>query len=232
MRSFFHIVAYHLTRFAAKCLFGCVTRIAVLHREKGNMPGPFILAANHISHFDPPVIATIVHRKVDWMAMSEFFPIPVLGRILQAVECFPADRYRADRGTIRTAIDRLKRGRIVGMFPEGGIRDGTRSVLEGAALRPGVSTLAHMAGVAIVPCVILGTDRLYARSSWLPFRRTPIWIGFGDPIRHAPAMERSVTRARAEQALAVAFQDLYAEMRQQFCLTADDLPQSPQARMS
>src|SRR6267154_4439783 len=109
MRSYFHVVAYHATRFAAKCLCGCVARIDVLHPDKGNIPGPFILAANHISHFDPPVIATIVRRKVDWMAMSEFFPIPVLGRILQAIESFPADRYRADRGTIRTAIDRLKR---------------------------------------------------------------------------------------------------------------------------
>lgn len=164
--------------------------------------------------------------------MAEFFPHPVLGRILRAIESFPADRDRANRATIRTAISRLKKGRIVGMFPEGGIRDGDRSVLEGGALRPGVSALAHMAGVAIVPCVVLGSDRLYATRSWIPFRRTPIWIGFGDAIHHTPEMARSLTRARAEEALAFAFQRLYAEMRQQFCLTPDDLPQPPRARMS
>ena len=56
---------------------------------------------------------------------------------------WPSDR--ADLKTIRTAIDRLKRGRIVGLFPEGGIRDGARSLLEGAPLRPGAATLAQIA---------------------------------------------------------------------------------------
>ena len=133
MLSLFHWIAYHVTRVAAKVLFTCVTRIQVLGRENARRRGGFLLAANHISHFDPPIIATALRRKVDWMAMAEFFPHPVLGRILRAIECFPVDRDRANRATIRTAIDRLKRGRIVGMFPEGGIRDGTRSVLEGAA---------------------------------------------------------------------------------------------------
>jgi 1-acyl-sn-glycerol-3-phosphate acyltransferase len=231
MRSFFHLVAYHATRLAAKCLFGCVAHIRVLHRQKGNRPGPFILAANHISHFDPPIIATIVRRKVDWMAMAEFFPYPVLGHILRAINCFPADRHRADRGTIRTALDRLKRKRIVGMFPEGGIRDGANSVLEGAVLRPGVSTLAHMAGVPILPCVILGSDRLYSRTNWLPWRRTPVWIAFGEPILQFPEMEKATARRRLEQDVATAFRELYEEMRQTFSLTPDDLPHSPKERM-
>jgi len=231
MRSLFHSVAYHATRFAAKCLFGCVAHIRVLHREKGDRPGPFILAANHISHFDPPIIATVVRRKVDWMAMAEFFPYPVLGQILRAINCFPADRNRADRGTIRTALDRLKRRRIVGMFPEGGIRDGPNSVLEGAALRPGVSTLAHMAGVSILPCVILGSDRLYSKGNWRPWRRTPIWISFGEPIRQFPEMERSTARRRLKQELATAFLELYQEMQEAFSLTPDDLPKPPKERM-
>jgi 1-acyl-sn-glycerol-3-phosphate acyltransferase len=232
MGSFLHVVAYHVTRFAAKCLFGCVARIHVLHGERGARRGAFILAANHISHFDPPIIASVVRRKVDWMAMAEFFPHPVLGRILRAIECFPADRHRADRRTIRTAIERLKRGRIVGMFPEGGIRDGARSVLEGAPLRPGVSTLAHMAGVSIVPCVILGSDRFYGKRNWLPFRRTPIWIGFGIPIDHSVVMEKSAARARNEEALAQAFKDLYTEMKSRFSLTPNDLPHPPKERMT
>jgi 1-acyl-sn-glycerol-3-phosphate acyltransferase len=231
MRSFFHFVAYHATRFAAKCLFACVIRIRVLHREKGNRVGPFILAANHISHFDPPIMATILRRKVDWMAMAEFFPYPVLGHILRAINCFPADRHRADRATIRTALDRLKRGRIVGMFPEGGIRDGAKSVLQGAVLRPGVSTLAHMAGVSILPCVILGSDRLYSKKSWLPFRRTPVWIAFGEAISPFPEMNKPDARDRLERELAAAYRHLYEEMQQTFSLTADDLPHAPKERM-
>src|SRR4030081_899757 len=159
-----------------KLLFGYSARIYVVGCEHANRAGGFLLASNHISHFDPLIISSVLRRKIDWMAMAEFFPIPGLGHFLRAVDAFPAERDRADRKTIRTAIERLKRGRIVGVFPEGGIRDGTRSLLEGAPLRPGAVTLAHMAGVPILPCVIVGSDRFYGKKSWLPLRRTPIWL--------------------------------------------------------
>ncbi len=230
MRSLFHLVAYHVTRLAAKLLFGCVTRIQVNGLEQSARKGAFILAANHISHFDPPIIATVIRRKVDWMAMAEFFPHPVLGPILRAIDCLPTDRYRAERRTIRTVIERLKKGRIVGMFPEGGIRDGAASVLEGAPLRPGVSSLAHIADVPILPCVILGADRLYSRKGWRPFRRTPIWILFGTPLSSV-GKDRSA-REETERDLGDALRKLYADAQRIFSLSPDDLPQPPKKRMS
>src|SRR5438128_10640438 len=143
-----------------KFLFAYATRIQVIGCENANRDGGFLLAANHISHFDPFIISSVVQRKIDWMAMAEFFPLPLLGFLLRAVDAFPADRNRADRTTIRTAIQRLKQGRIVGLFPEGGIRDGARSLLEGAPMRPVASTLAHIAGAPIVPSVNVCIDRL------------------------------------------------------------------------
>jgi 1-acyl-sn-glycerol-3-phosphate acyltransferase len=214
-----------------KLLFGLVASVQVLRRENPNREGAFLLASNHISHFDPFIISSVVRRKIDWMAMAEFFPNPVLGPFLRAVDAFPADRHRADRKTIRTAIERLKSGRIVGLFPEGGIRDGARSLLEGAPLRPGASTLAHIAGVPILPFVIVGSDRFYSRKSWLPLRRTPIWMAFGDPIPPFSDLEKSATRQRIADELAAAFKNLYAELREKFSLAPDDLPHSPQERM-
>ena len=214
-----------------KVLFGYSSRIHVVGWDYTNRAGGFLLASNHISHFDPPIISSVVRRKIDWMAMAEFFPIPGLGHFLRAVDALPAARERADRKTIRSAIERLKDGRIVGVFPEGGIRDGARSLLGGAPLRPGASTLAHMAGVPIVPCVILGSDRLYAKRNWLTLRRTPVWIAFGQAISHFPELEKSVARARIEQELADGFQRLYAELRRKFQLTRDDLPHPPRERM-
>ncbi len=166
--------------------------------------------------------------------MAEFFrPLP-LGLLLQAIDAFPVDRERANRKSIRTAMERLKQGRIVGVFPEGGIRDGARSLLQGAALRPGASTLAHMVGVPILPCVILGSDRLYSTKRWLPASggRTPIWVAFGKPISHFPELGKSQARARIESDLACSFKNLYAELRETFHLTADDLPHSPRERMA
>lgn len=231
MRSLFHTLANGSARFLTKCLLGCVARIRVLRLENVNRKGGFLLATNHISHFDPPTISSLVSRKIDWMAMAEFFPVPVLGAFLRAVDAFPADRDRANRATIRTAIERLEHGRIVGLFPEGGIRDGANSILEGAPLRPGASALAHIAKVPILPCVIVGSDRLYAKKSWLPFRRTPIWLAFGDPIPPFPELEKAAARERIERELASAFKVLYAELREVFLLTEDDLPHPPRHRM-
>src|SRR6266496_6113482 len=207
---------YHACKLLVRFVFGCVARIHVLRRENANYAGGFLLASNHISHFDPFLIGLAVRRKIDWMTMSEFFRAPALGFLLRSIDAFPAERDHADLKTIRTAIERLKHGRVVGIFPEGGIRDGARSLLEGAALRPGASTLAHIASVPILPCVIVGSDRLYSKKRWLPLRRTPIWIAFGDSIPSFPGLEKFAARERVERELAAAFRCLYAELREKF----------------
>jgi 1-acyl-sn-glycerol-3-phosphate acyltransferase len=232
MRSLFHLIANRLASLSMRLLFGCVARVHVLRSENANRSGAFLLAANHISHFDPLIISGVVRRKIDWMAMAEFFPVPVLGHFLRAVDTFPTARDRADRATIRTAIERLKAGRIVGVFPEGGIRDGARSLLEGAPLRRGLSTLAHIARVPVLPCVILGSDRFYNAKRWFPLRRTHVWIAFGKPVPCFSELEKSVARARIEREVTGAFQNLYAELREKFHLTIDDLPHPPRERMN
>ncbi|HWY41177.1 MAG TPA: 1-acyl-sn-glycerol-3-phosphate acyltransferase [Chthoniobacterales bacterium] len=231
MRNTFHSIANRAAALFMKVLFGYSSRVHVVGLENTKHTDGFLLASNHISHFDPFIISAVVRRKIDWMAMAEFFPLPIVGLFLRAVDAFPAERDRADRKTIRTAIERLKDGRMVGVFPEGGIRDGTQSLLEGAPLRAGASTLAHIAQVPVLPCVILGSDRLYAKRNWLPFRRTRIWIGFGNAISNFPELEKSRARERIEEELTAAFQKIYGELQERFRLTQDDLPHPPRERM-
>jgi 1-acyl-sn-glycerol-3-phosphate acyltransferase len=223
---------YRGGRLLVRLVFGCVARIRVIGRENANRGGGFLLASNHISHFDPFLIGLAVKRKIDWMTMAEFFRLPALGFLLHSIDAFPAERDRAELKTIRAAIERLKRGRVVGIFPEGGIRDGARSLVEGAPLRKGAATLAQIAAVPIVPCVILGTDRFYSKKQWLPFRRTPVWIAFGNPISPFPELQKSKARERIESELSAAFKNLYGELREQFGLTSEDLPRSARERMS
>src|SRR4026209_149994 len=222
---------YYAGKLLVRLLFGCVGRIHVIGRENARCPDGFLLASNHISHFDPFLIGLRVPRKIDWMTMAEFFRPPALGFFLRSIDAFPAERDRADLKTIRAAIDRLKSERIVGLFPEGGIRDGARSLLEGAPLRPGAATLGQIADLPVVPCVILGTDRFYSKKQWLPFRRTPVWIAFGKPISAPVESQKSQARKRIESELAAAFKNLYTELREKFYLTADDLPKSPRERI-
>ena len=228
MQTLYHSLANRIVSRLMFWLFATVGRVRVMGGENTIRHGGFILAANHISHFDPLILSGIVPRKIDWMAMSEFFHYPIVGIFLRAVDAFAADR---DRATIRSAIKRLKEGRVVGLFPEGGIRDGARSLLEGAPFRSGATALAHIARVPVLPCVIVGSDRFYSKKSWLPLRRTPVWVAFGEPISHFPDLEKAAARERTERELAAAFKHLYAELREKFSLKHDDLPQPPKERM-
>jgi len=231
MRILFHRVANYLAASLMKVIFGYAARVHVLHRERADVSGGVLLASNHISHFDPFIFSSIVRRKIDWMAMAEFFPHPVLGRFLRAVDAFPAERDRADRATIRSALERLKTGRIVGIFPEGGIRDGANSILEGAAAKSGVAMLAQVANAPILPCVILGSDRLYNSKRWLPARRSVVWIAFGNLIECNGNLAKSEARQQLEQDFRESLRNLRDEVVETFRLTAADLPHPPKLRM-
>src|SRR4026208_890238 len=124
--------SYHSGKLLVRLLLRGVTRARILRHENTNRPGGFLLAGTPISHVVPFIISSVIEQKIDWMTMAEFFRPPAVGFLLRAVDAFPADRDRANRKTVRTAIERRKEGRIVGLFPEGGIRDGARSLLEGA----------------------------------------------------------------------------------------------------
>jgi 1-acyl-sn-glycerol-3-phosphate acyltransferase len=193
--------------------------------------GACILAPNHISHFDPPLIGISTSRPVDWMAMQELFTNRIFGGILRWIGSFPVGREKFDRAAVRTALDRLKRGRLVGVFPEGGLRTGPESVLEGAPLKPGVAAMAQMTGATVVPCVVIGSDALYAPRQWLPFRRTRIWVVFGPPLS-PPAAEgdKDATRENFETLLGDTLRELYARTVREENIPAECLPQTPQRR--
>jgi len=78
--------SYRTGKLLVRLLLGCVTRVRVVRRENANRTGGFLLAANHISHFDPFVISSVIGRKIDWMTMAEFFRSPAVGFLLRAVD--------------------------------------------------------------------------------------------------------------------------------------------------
>jgi 1-acyl-sn-glycerol-3-phosphate acyltransferase len=224
-------LTYHISRLLAKMLFTPFVKVHLLRPQLCRRKGAWILASNHISHFDPPLLGIAARRKIDWMAMVELFRHPVSATWLRSIDGFPVNRARLDRPAVRAALARLRAGHAVGMFPEGGIRDGARSALEGAPLRSGVAGLSQMTGAPVIPCVIMGSDRIYILPRlWRPGRRIPVWIAFGEPLLPPAGLDRSAARAKIEASLADAFRQLALEMRRHFQLTEDDLPQSPARR--
>jgi 1-acyl-sn-glycerol-3-phosphate acyltransferase len=158
----------------AKAVVGAIVRTAFRFRTVGadNVPrtGPLIVAANHISNFDPPLLGVALPRPVSYMAKKELFAIPGLGPIIANLNAFPVDRQAGGTAAIRAAMRMLKEGRCVGIFPEGGRNvSGTNEEKAGAAF------LAAASGAPVVPAAIVGTRTLR------PFGR--VTVVFGEPLR-------------------------------------------------
>ena len=220
----------YICRWLVRGVFLLVCRTRVLYF--GSLPTGtgYILASNHISHFDPPFLGSRFRRYVDWMAMEELFRNRASAVLMESLCAFKVRRDGTDRTGIRTAVKRLAEGRVVGVFPEGGIRAGKGSVLEGAPMWPGVGALSVLSGKPIVPGVILGSDRLYDRRNWFRFRRVPVWIGIGEKISPRTDLPKRDARDLIQKSLSEAFVSLKERLVLEFGLAETDLPTSPQAR--
>lgn len=141
-----------------------------------NIPprGAVLLACNHISDWDPPVLGCSFNRTIHFMAKKELFSGRLPSYLFGHLNAFPLDRRGLDRQAVRTCLDLLARGLAVAVFPEG-----TRS-RDGRQLqpKPGIGLLAVRSGAPILPARVSGTDRLL--DSLL--RRTRFRVAFGRMI--------------------------------------------------
>lgn len=161
----FYDVARGLVKAMGLTLFG----LRVVGAERVPRAGGLIVAANHVSNFDPPLLGAAMPRPVSYMAKKELFAIPVLGPAIARLNAFPVDRQAGGTAALRASLRMLKEGRCVGVFPEGGRNvEGTNETKAGAAF------LAAASGVPVVPAAIVGTRRLR------PFRR--VTVVFGEPF--------------------------------------------------
>jgi 1-acyl-sn-glycerol-3-phosphate acyltransferase len=131
-------------------------RIKIVNGHNIPSDGAFILASNHISLADPPILGGATRRPVHFMAKKELFENPLFGRLLRNISAFPVDRSGPDRAAMKEALSLLKAGQPVAMFPEGTRgRDG-----EFLKAQAGVGMIARKSEVPIVPVYMTGSNRL------------------------------------------------------------------------
>lgn len=149
-------------------------RYKIIGAENIPTSGGVVIASNHISLWDPPIVGAGLNRPVNFMAKEELFATGPLRWIITIMKAFPVKRGAADRGAIRHAINLLKNGEILGLFPEG-----TRSKT-GELGKPeaGIGMIVLKAGVPIVPAAIIGTNKVFKDGWILP----QFIIKFGKPI--------------------------------------------------
>lgn len=156
-----------------------------------NIPtsGPFIIASNHLAWTDIPLIAMYIRRrKIVYMAKEEYFK-GKLWWLVRFLGAFPVKRGEADRQALRTSEEQLKKGNILGIFPEG-TRSRTRTM---AQARAGMSLIALRTGVPVVPVATWGTENLLKKFG------APVTISFGQPIVLKPK-GRKITHEDIDEA--------------------------------
>ncbi|MHB9155182.1 MAG: lysophospholipid acyltransferase family protein [Endomicrobiales bacterium] len=147
---------YYAGRSLFRVLFGTLWRARTSGR--GNIPcqGGVIIAPNHRSVADPPLVGSMMERPLHFMAKQELFEVPALGFLIKRTNAFPVRRGRQDIGAFRMARRLLGKGEAVLMFPEGTrSRDGNFG-----RARAGVGMAACIAQVPVVPVRIFNSDRL------------------------------------------------------------------------
>ena len=117
---------YYLARFV--CMTAFLLFFKLEYRGTENIPekGPYILASNHRSNLDPILLSHKVRQRLCYMGKMELFQNPILGWALTTIGTFPVDRGSGDNSAIQQAEEVLRRGEILGIFPEGHrSKDGT-----------------------------------------------------------------------------------------------------------
>jgi len=166
---------YSATRLFASGCFGLLTGWDVRGREHIPREGGLLIASNHISFWDPPMVGSALPREVHFLAKEELFRTPGLGWLIRSLNSIPIRRGVADLSGLARALEVLRQGEALLLFPEGSrMRDG-----ELHPPRPGVGMMAVQADVPIVPCYISGSNR---PSRWWR-RGVKVRLWFGRP-RH------------------------------------------------
>ena len=162
--------------------------------------GGALVVANHRSPVDPIMIWQNSHirpernerekRTIGFLTASEYFEIPGLGWLIRTMQSIAVDRDGQDMGPTREAIRRLRAGRLVGIFPEGGLNFGT----DLREPNPGVAYLALKGKVPVYPCYISGVTQVQG-DMVAPFtRRCRVRITWGEPIDLSEFQGKRVTQ--------------------------------------
>lgn len=182
---------YAIYRPLMSLIFPFIGPVRVYGQENVPREGAVILAPNHLSYLDPPVIGWKVGRYVWPMGKKDLFNNPILATFFRKVGVICVDPDGPVRATIKTMLEQLRKGRAVLIFPEG-----TRTRGPLGKGEPGVALIARKSGAPIVPVLVTGTERSL---SWdhPGLHRGPITCTFGKPF-HLPPAEKPDLEADAQ----------------------------------
>jgi 1-acyl-sn-glycerol-3-phosphate acyltransferase len=172
--TFWYLLGYSLSKAIAKTFFN----YRVIGAENMIEEGPCIIAANHCSYLDPPLVGVACKRAIHYLARKSLLDVPILGPILPELNVIPVDQKNADRSALMGAIRVVKNGGAVLIFPEGSRSpDGQLQPAQ-----PGIGMIAAKTGAPVVPMRVFGSYEALPKDCSLP-RCNPIALVIGKPLR-------------------------------------------------
>lgn len=160
--------------------------------ERVPVSGSVILASNHASILDPPLVGTALNRGISYLARESIFRFPGVGWVLRNWDAVPVDRDGGGARGLKAIMDRLRAGGGIVLFPEG-----TRS-LDGKLLpaRSGIGLTVLKSSAPVVPVRVFGTFEAYSKDMMIP-RPRKIMAKYGVPMDFASQRAEAKTCSKA-----------------------------------
>jgi 1-acyl-sn-glycerol-3-phosphate acyltransferase len=190
----------------ARTLFKILFGYKIVNIDRVPMEGPVILAANHQSYLDPPVLGVSVKRELHFFAKKELFDKFLLGWWVRKHNSIPVRRGVYDPASLSRAEEALEKGGGLIVFPEGTRGDGKTFLKP----KPGIGLMARRSQVTIVPAYINGTKQLLRAM----FRNPRISVTFGEPIS-SDEIEKFKDDKEGYRMLAAMVMDRITELKQE-----------------
>ena len=164
---------WRIGRMTIQPLTELFTRLHVYGAERVPLSGGLVVAANHFSWIDPPVVGAASPRVLYFLAKIEAHRVPGLGELIRAFGTFPVRRGESDRDAVRLMRQIVRDGNALGMFVEGTRQ---RSGVPGR-VQPGAAMVALNEDVPVIPIAVHGSQR------WQPGNFAPVSAAWGEPFR-------------------------------------------------
>ncbi len=171
--------------FLIKFLFQVLTRFEIHGQHNLPATGGALVVINHLGRLDAGILFVSMprHDTTGWVA-EKYQRSAIMRLIVWLLDGIWINRFETDRKALKTGVDWLKNGGILGIAPEG-TRTATGALMEG---KPGAAYVADMAGVPVIPAGIVTPPDVVRKA--LTFRRPPVSITYGEPFQ-LPPLERS-----------------------------------------
>jgi 1-acyl-sn-glycerol-3-phosphate acyltransferase len=170
--------SYRLGWLGFRAMFAVYFRWHVFNPERVPQTGGVILASNHASFLDPPLVGSGLRRDINYLARESLFRFPAVGAILRSWNSVPVDRDGGGASGLKAILERLLAGGAIILFPEGTRTPDGR--LQPA--RSGIGLTVIKSNAPVVPVHVFGTFEAFGRNHKFP-RPKKVAVKYGGPMR-------------------------------------------------